>query len=424
MATVSVRYRTSGAAFKATVASNTVVCIAGGGGAGGGGATGAGGGGGGAGSSVQVQTLTVGANQAFTVGNAGGGGASLAAGTAGTASTVNAQTSNPGGPGGGGSVGAGTAGTAGAAGTGGFAGAAGVAGGVGGGAGGSTGAASGQTGGAGAPAGGNGGAAAGAGVVPGGGGGGGGTLAAGGAGAKGMVAFIFTVGTSPTMSIGLNELNKVVHHPVTVGLTVTRSFARRVTAFRSSGIKTLTVSTDFVEKIIHHPVTRTLTVTVPRTTKRVGKVLTRTLTVTVPRTVKRITRAAVSKTLTVTVAFARALTARRTFATRVLTINALPTIGCLPLRRIPSGGGPVDFSPNDGLKSIAGIVRIAGSGPTAGAVVQLVRESDNFLAGTTTSAANGSYSFPRGSTDPNTYRVIVYKGSTVGGVSQSGVSPT
>lgn len=41
MATVSVRYRTSGAAFKATVASNTVVCIAGGGGAGGGGATGA-----------------------------------------------------------------------------------------------------------------------------------------------------------------------------------------------------------------------------------------------------------------------------------------------------------------------------------------------------------------------------------------------
>lgn len=428
MVVLNVQRRTTGS-FTPQVASNTVVCIGGGGGSGGGSATSRSGGGGGGGSAVQAQTLAIGTPVAFTVGGGGAGGAAATGpGVAGTASTASGLTGNFGAGGAVGGVGSnGAGGAAGAAGTGGFAGAAGAAGGVGGGAGGTTAAAAGQTGGAGNPAGGSGGALATAGTAPGGGAGSVAALAAGVAGAKGVVAFVFTIGTTPTMSISLNELTKVVHHPTTLILTVTRSFSRRVTAFRNTGTRTLTVTTDFVEKIIHHPVTKTLTVTVPRTVKRPGKVLVRTLTVTVPRTVKNLVRHAVTKTLTVTVIFARALTARRTFATRILTINQLPTQGCLPLRRIPAGGGPTDYSPNDGLKSVAGIVRTvsaAGGTPTAGAVVKLVRESDDFTCASTTTNGSGAYTFPRGSTDPNTYRVVVYNGSTVGGVSQSGISPT
>lgn len=94
---------------------------------------------------------------------------------------------------------------------------------------------------------------------------------------------------------------------------------------------------------------------------------------------------------------------------------------CLPTTGIPSGACPSDYSPNDGLKKINGVVYDHENGGTiAGATVCLVRDSDALQVSCVNTAADGSYSFPRGSTDPNTYHVVV--SYTSGGVQQMGMS--
>lgn len=129
-------------------------------------------------------------------------------------------------------------------------------------------------------------------------------------------------------------------------------------------------------------------------------------------------------TATGTPAFARQIIFNRRFN---ITATGTPRLRLnLPeeaLDRIQVGG-PTDYSPNDGLKAVAGVVKDSQGNPLTGAEVTLVRVSDNFKAATQTSAAGGVYNFPRGSTDPNTYYVVVYTGDNRGGLSSRPVSPS
>lgn len=71
-------------------------------------------------------------------------------------------------------------------------------------------------------------------------------------------------------------------------------------------------------------------------------------------------------------------------------------------------GGPVDSGAGTG-RVIAGVVRNADGDPVAGAVVELIRESDGYRVGTATSAADGTYSFARSAADTTTYYVAGHK---------------
>ena len=160
-------------------------------------------------------------------------------------------------------------------------------------------------------------------------------------------------------------------------------------------------------------------------TRRTGKTFTATA-VGVAASTRRVTA---SRAFTaVAVGFTnlgRAVIAARTFtATAVGVASGRADIPLAVLGRI-SVGGPADYSPNDGAKSIAGLVRAtAGGAPVVGASVRLIRESDNFIAATTTSGAGGTYAFPRDGGDPNTYTVLVFSGTATGGVSRRGVVPS
>lgn len=96
----------------------------------------------------------------------------------------------------------------------------------------------------------------------------------------------------------------------------------------------------------------------------------------------------------------------------------------IPIDEIPDPVCPSDWSPNDGLKAIAGVVVFHEppnqGDPVPGATVTLIRDSDGLLITTTLTAGDGSYSFPRDSNDPNTYHVEVnYENA---GVKQQGLS--
>lgn len=105
------------------------------------------------------------------------------------------------------------------------------------------------------------------------------------------------------------------------------------------------------------------------------------------------------------------------------TSKVLGTTGTVNI----GGGAPTDFTPNDGLKAISGNVLHHETGaPIVGATVRLIRDSDGFLCTSGASAAGGAYSFPRGSTDPNTYHVTadyLDAGTQVHGVSDRGLVP-
>lgn len=102
-------------------------------------------------------------------------------------------------------------------------------------------------------------------------------------------------------------------------------------------------------------------------------------------------------------------------------------LGAVGTVSIGGGGAPEDYSPNDGLKAIADVVRHHETGAlVAGATVKLVRDSDEFHAASTTSGADGAYSFARDTNDPHTYHVYVYytDGATkIQGVSERGLVP-
>lgn len=90
----------------------------------------------------------------------------------------------------------------------------------------------------------------------------------------------------------------------------------------------------------------------------------------------------------------------------------------------PSGGAS-DYPSAGGTKAIAGVVYDAtGTVRQAGATCRLLRDSDEFLCGTVTTGADGSYSFVRGNADPNTYHVEVYVGSALHGLSDRGLVPS
>lgn len=93
-----------------------------------------------------------------------------------------------------------------------------------------------------------------------------------------------------------------------------------------------------------------------------------------------------------------------------------------PYDHIPVG--PSDWSPNDGLKTISGVVFFHEppnqGDPVSGATVTLIRDSDGFKVGTTGTAVDGTYSFPRDTNDPYTYHVEV--NWTDGGTPQQGLS--
>jgi hypothetical protein len=123
--------------------------------------------------------------------------------------------------------------------------------------------------------------------------------------------------------------------------------------------------------------------------------------------------------------YTRAVIAVRTFAATALGVaRGDIEIPMVALNRITSGG-PTDWSPNNGAKTIAGVVRDSTGVAYAGATVQLVRESDGFVAATTTSAADGTYSFGRDINDPYTYRVLAFEdtGTPTQGVSARGLVP-
>lgn len=116
--------------------------------------------------------------------------------------------------------------------------------------------------------------------------------------------------------------------------------------------------------------------------------------------------------------FARRLTANRGLTTLAAASGQL-RVG-LPeevLERF-TAAGPADYSPNDAVKSVAGVVRDRDGTPVAGATVRLVRQSDDFVAATVTSAADGTYVFPRGSGDPHSYYVVVHTVDNRGGVTR------
>lgn len=121
----------------------------------------------------------------------------------------------------------------------------------------------------------------------------------------------------------------------------------------------------------------------------------------------------------------RAVIAVRTFAASAVgAARGDIEMPMAALNRITTGG-PTDWSPNDGSKMISGVVRDAAGTAYDGATVQLVRESDGFVAATTTSAADGTYSFVRDTNDPYTYRVIAWEdtGTPTQGVSARGLVP-
>lgn len=102
----------------------------------------------------------------------------------------------------------------------------------------------------------------------------------------------------------------------------------------------------------------------------------------------------------------------------------------IPFPNIPTGDCPSDWSPNDGLKAIAGTVLFHEppnqGNPVSGATVKLIRDSDGLLIATTSTDGLGAYSFPRDTNDPNTYHVEVTwsdGGTPQQGLSEGGCAP-
>lgn len=417
------------------VTSITVECE----GAGAGGGTGAaittGGGGGGGAYASSVLAVTPGNTHAVVVGAAGaaagdGGLSSFGTGplvrAAGGTKGGNADTLNNGAAGPGGTV-ANSIGTTRTAGSNGVAGGAGGAGAP--------------------PLGGAGGAAnGGAGTAPGGGGGGGALLnGVGGVGSKGRVTVSWTIpdvvgkatssSTKATMAAkvlnavgeGLSTYTKAANINKTLDV-VGEGLVSRVLALTkpltvvgeglSSGTKA-TAAAKTLDVVGEGFVSRQ--VSVVKTLAAVGEGFT-----------SYVKAAAISKILNAVgegfITETHPVQAYRTFTVpgegQVVMLGPLGSKIEIPLIRVPTGSGPQDWSPNNGAKHIAGTVLFHEppdqGDPVAGATVTLFRDSDGFRVGSTTTAADGTYTFPRDTNDPYTYHVEVRY--TSGGVSQQGLS--
>jgi hypothetical protein len=87
-----------------------------------------------------------------------------------------------------------------------------------------------------------------------------------------------------------------------------------------------------------------------------------------------------------------------------------------------SGALTPDWPSAGGTKTISGTVTTNGA-PTSGATCRLIRDTDNFPCQVATSDAAGTYSFIRDATDPYSYHVEVYVGSTLHGLTDRGLGP-
>lgn len=157
-----------------------------------------------------------------------------------------------------------------------------------------------------------------------------------------------------------------------------------------------------------------------------SKKTTKTLTVVMDGTPTLLRLATVGRTLSVVMdgspVLARAVTVARTLSA---VMNGMP-FGFVkfPWGSLPEC--PEDWSPNDGLKSIAGDVFFHEppneGDPVIGATVTLIRDSDRLRIDTTTTDGAGHYSFPRDTNDPYTYHVEV-RYADQQGLSEGGCVP-
>lgn len=88
---------------------------------------------------------------------------------------------------------------------------------------------------------------------------------------------------------------------------------------------------------------------------------------------------------------------------------------------------PHDIEPITASKAISGTIYTLSGQPASGAIVLLIRESDNFLCKTGVTDALGHYVFPRDESDANTYFVIGYTNALfpqVHGMSDRGLIPS
>lgn len=82
----------------------------------------------------------------------------------------------------------------------------------------------------------------------------------------------------------------------------------------------------------------------------------------------------------------------------------LGTVGTVTI-----GAASGDYSGSDPTFSLTGTILTTAGAPIEGATVKLFRQSDDLMVASTTSAADGSYSFTRDSQDPYSYYVLSYE---------------
>lgn len=95
----------------------------------------------------------------------------------------------------------------------------------------------------------------------------------------------------------------------------------------------------------------------------------------------------------------------------------VPTVGTVNV-----ASGPTDY-PVTTPASITGLITNGGL-LQEGATCRLLRDSDEYLAATYTTGADGRYTFTRDLNDPNTYHVEVYVGATLHGLTDRGLVPS
>lgn len=112
---------------------------------------------------------------------------------------------------------------------------------------------------------------------------------------------------------------------------------------------------------------------------------------------------------------------------RSITVTAVATVAGqvqIPFGLIPDTSDFVGSSPTF---SITGRALTSAGAPISGAIVKLFRQSDDVKVASTTSAADGTYSFTRDTADPNTYYVLGFEDGAnpqTHGVSDRDIAPS
>lgn len=206
------------------------------------------------------------------------------------------------------------------------------------------------------------------------------------------------------------SLTRVASFPRAITETLTTSETPTRAAVYNRAISDATTVTDAVTRAANHP--RSLTDTYTTTDVVARQVV-------APRTT--------TETLTTSDSPTRAYVGSRsiTDTTSVSDVVARALIYGRFMYEYPPGVQP-DYRVDFPTKHIAGFVRNSdGTVFYGGALMQLIRDSDNKVVQTTTSSTiDGSYSFVRDTYDPNTYHVAAfYPSAPEQGVTQTGLVP-